>query len=269
MRKYKNLSQAEGKVYLLGGLHNLIHMTGVAGAIFTGLLTALAVVFPASTVVFSMDVNLLVPAYAGALVALLFYFREILSREPVMALRGFSPAQLKYAILATALTLVLGFLPRATAGAEKLAIAGAVIALLPALVYGFKPLEGIRKIFEEEPTPADALSVGLAQALAVLFSLPRGGTSALALVLSGYDAKRILKFSLQAAPAYLVVEIIRAGQCQPKPKWLGPVSFASSFFVTFLILWILFRLTERLENRTFLAFYGTVGALLYLMGVLI
>ncbi len=244
-------------------------MLGFIIALLTGLLTALIVLFPASAVVFSMDVNLLVPAYAGALVALLFYFRELLSKEPIMALKGFSPAQLRYAILATTLTLVLGFLPRLSGGKVELAIAGIIVALLPAIAYGFKPLEGLRKTFEEEPTPVDAVSVGIAQALAILFSLPRGGMSALALALSGYDAKRILRFSLQVAPAYLVVEIIRAGQCQPRPKWLGPLTFTSSFFVTFLLVWLLFKLTERLESRTFLAFYGVVGVILYLMGVLI
>jgi len=39
--------------------------------------------------------------------------------------------------------------------------------------------------------------------------------------------------------------------------------------VTFLLVWVLFKLTERLESRTFLAFYGLVGVILYLMGVLI
>ncbi len=243
-------------------------MIGFTTALLTGLLTALIVVFPASTVVFSMDANLLVPAYAGALVALLFYFRELLSREPIMVLKGFNSAQLKYVILTTALTLVLGFFPGPSLWKAELVITGVVVTILPTIAYGFKPLEGLRKTFEEEPTPVDAVSVGIAQALAILFSLPRGGMSALALALSGYDAKKILTFSLQAAPAYLVVEIIRAGRCQPKPKWLGPITLTVSFFMTSLLIWILFKLTERLESRSFLTFYSIVGAILYMMGVL-
>ncbi|AJC71936.1 UDP kinase [Thermococcus guaymasensis DSM 11113] len=238
-------------------------------AVISSFLVLLAAIFPSSPVVFSIDPNLVVPAYSGVLVALLLYFRDIISRESVMAIKGFETAQLRYVTLASVLTIVLGFLPRVQVETRISVITGIAFAVLPAIAYGFKPLEGLRETFENEPTPVDALSVGIAQALAILFGLPRGGLSALALVLSGYDAKKILKFSLQVAPAYLVVEIIRAGQCQPRPKWLGPLTFTFSFFVTFLLVWVLFKLTERLESRTFLVFYGLVGVILYLMGVLI
>ncbi len=236
-------------------------------AVISTFLVVLIAIFPSSPVVFSIDPNLIVPAYSGVLVTLLLYFRDVISREPIMAIKGFKPAQLRYVTLASALTIVLGFLPRVQVERRIAVIAGIALAVLPAIAYGFKPLEGLRKTFEDEPTLVDALSVGVAQALAMLLGLPRGGTSALALEFAGYDAKRILRFSLQVAPAYLVVEIIRAGQCQLTPKWLGPLAFALSFFFAKFLLWMLFKLVERIGSRTFLALYGLVGAVLYLMGV--
>lgn len=238
--------------------------------ILSGILAAVVVMFPTSTrVVLYRPTDLLVPSYAGVIVAILFYFRDVVSREPVLAIKGYPWPQLKYLTLTTALTLTIGLLlPELSLSPTAIATVGIIIALSLPLAQRYPFLYRLRASFEEEPTPLDAITTGLAQVVSVLFFLPRSGLVALSLAFSGYDAKRILRFSLEAAPAYALVQVLKLGQCQFIPKWIGPVAFASGFFSTLLLTWTLFKLTESLETRWFLAFYGVIGALIQILGVL-
>lgn len=239
-------------------------------AMLSGISSAVVVLFPISTcVVLYRPTEILIPSYAGVMVALLLYFRDVISEEPILAIKGYSWPQLKYLILTTAVTLMLSlFLPGPFSSSTAVATIGIIIALSLPMARRYSFLYRLRASFEEEPTPVDALTVGLAQVVSALFFLPRSGLVALSLASSRYDAKKILRFSLEVTPVYVLVQILKLGQCQFTSKWIGPAAFASAFFATSLLTWVLFKLTESLETRWFLALYGGIGALIQIWGVL-
>ncbi len=91
---------------------------GIADALLSGILAALTSWLPMSPPEGSFGrlidgvisyTAFLVPAYAGIMFSVLYRYRERLSKEPLMALRGGAEtSELQYFVLGFLLTLLLG-----------------------------------------------------------------------------------------------------------------------------------------------------------------
>jgi len=252
-----------------------------AEALLSGLIVALTSWLPLSpegTAVSSLVggyQSFLVPAYLGVTFAVLFRFRDRLSRLLLEAARGVYEAELKYIFFATLFTIMIGlpvsgFSPRVSAGASAAlnALVGAAIVLLGLLNPKRNPLRELDRKLPEQPSILDSLSGGILQGLALLGPLTRTGAVTLGLLLPGHSAKKALQWGFMVAPAYLVLRLIQLGGWRSSdPAWVSFTAFASAFFASLVLMRFLEGMAER-NGRSFLILFGSIAVLAYALEVM-
>jgi len=105
----------------------------------------------------------------------------------------------------------------------------------------------------QTPSPASALGIGLAQALAILPGISRSGSTVAAGSALGIDAVKVAEFSfLMSVPAILGAGLLQAGEIGAAADSGGTVALAAGF-ATALIAGVaaIHLFVKMLERRTF------------------
>jgi len=216
----------------------------------------------------------LVPAYMGTTFAVLFYFRDELSRLFMEVLRGVYRAELKYLLFATVFTALIGIpaskFSHLIIGEDSTlinALIGALIVLTALASPKGNPLRELDRKLPEQPSIVDALSAGILQGLALLGQLTRTGAVTLGLTLPGHSARKVLEWGFLVAPAYFVLRLLQLGNWEPRDQTLSFIAFTSAFFTSLLMLSLLPKLANGREKLFWVAF-GLIPILVYALEVI-
>lgn len=250
---------------------------GIADALLSGILAALTSWLPMSPEgsfgrlidgVISYTA-FLVPAYAGIMFSVLYRYRERLSKEPLMALRGAETSELQYFVLGFLLTLLLG-LPLAkplTAHNAAFDVFNLILAFLITFFGltwpGLTVLKGAEDRIPSKPSFLDAVLAGVFQSFSSTGGASRTGLVTLALVLPGHKAENVLEWGFLIAPAYHLIRLLYLGAYEGDTL-LGFITAVTAFFVSLGIMEVLVRTAQHLGTRRFLTLFGLIGVLLNL-----
>lgn len=223
----------------------------------------------------------LVPAYLGVTFAVLFYFKEKIALGSQNALRGRFDSEIKYFAYASIFTILLGYpLVRLTGleGSRLADLVNSLLGLLFILAGLFLPrFRSVAQGFEDkmreersEPTLLDSIISGILQGVSLLGGLSRSGFIILGLTLTGIDVKKALELSFLIAPAYFIMRLASMEGWNPSlPVSLLFTSFLAAFVASLITMKGLIKLSCVLGDKTFLAVFGLIGILIYLMGVVL
>ncbi|WP_050003191.1 undecaprenyl-diphosphate phosphatase [Thermococcus eurythermalis] len=251
-------------------------------ALLSGLIFALTSWFPLSpegdvaSVLVGNYQSFLVPAYLGVTFAVFFHYREKFSRLLIEAMKGIYEAELKYVFFATLFTALIG-LPlskfswglSAKISSAVNALIGALIVLLSLATPRRNPIRELDGKLSEEPSILDSLSAGVLQGVALLGPLTRTGAITLALLLPGYSARKALQWSFMVAPAYFILRLLQFGSWEPEgPVWIPFTAFASAFFVSLVLIYLLESLAEK-RARLALTAFGIVPIIVFALEVIV
>ena len=215
----------------------------------------------------------------GTTLAVVLYFWRELVHIAVAWLRGLVDREVRssleyrmgwYLILATVPIGVLGYLfrNRIETGARNLwVLAVALIAM--ALVLLVAELRGSRSRDEEELNRTDAITVGAAQALALVPGVSRSGSTIAAGLFRGLDRVAAARFSfLLSIPAVVASGLFEARKIgDPNAPGMGVTIVATLIaFVVGLasIAWLL-RYVARHSTFVFIGYRIALGALLLVL----
>jgi undecaprenyl-diphosphatase len=215
----------------------------------------------------------------GTTLAVVLYFWRELVHIAVAWLRGLVDREVRgslesrmgwYLILATVPVGVLGFLFRNSieTGARNLWVL-AVALIVMALVLLVAELRGSRSRDEEELNRTDAITVGTAQALALVPGVSRSGSTIAAGLFRGLDRVAAARFSfLLSIPAVVASGLFEARKIgDPNAPGMGVTIVATLIaFVVGLasIAWLL-RYIARHSTFIFIGYRIALGALLLVL----
>ncbi|MBP1912757.1 undecaprenyl-diphosphate phosphatase [Thermococcus stetteri] len=256
-------------------------LQGIAEALLSGILAALLSWLPTSpegTLASHLDklisyTAFLVPSYAGIMFSVLYRYRERLSKESLMAIRGVQESELQYFILGFFLTLLMGF-PLARLlndDGEVFDVFNLILAVIITLFGLTWPRLAIMRRTESKiptrPSFLDAVLGGLFQGFSCSGEASRTGLVTLALLLPGHKSENVLEWGFLIAPAYHLTRLLYLGAYSGNTL-LGFISAVTAFFVSLVVMEALVRTAHRLGTEKFLTLFGLIGLLLNL-GVLI
>lgn len=258
----------------------------------SGLVVALSSWFPISPEGYSIMkllgvitpayLDYLVPAYLGVAFAPLFYFWRRLSLGSQRALTGTLNSDMRYLLYATVFTILIGY-PLLTSLKDFTgstftdlinAIAGLLILLLALSLDRFRPV--LRKTRErmgeekDDATILDSIISGLLQGISVVNGFSRSGFVFLGLIATGLPSKRALELSFLIAPVYFIVKLaFVSGWVPALPVSLLFTAFLTAFVTSILTMEGLLRVVDALGDRTFIAVFGLIPVIVYLLEVIL
>ena len=215
----------------------------------------------------------------GTTLAVVLYFWRELVHIAVAWLRGLFDAEVRYTlesrmgwylILATIPVGVLGFLfkDQVETGARNLWVL-AVALIVMALVLLVAELRGSRTRDEEELNRTDAITVGSAQALALIPGVSRSGSTIAAGLFRGLDRVAAARFSfLLSIPAVVASGLFEArkiGNANAPGMGVTIVATLIAFVVGLASIAWLLRYIARHSTFLFIGYRIALGALLLVL----
>ncbi|WP_054841548.1 undecaprenyl-diphosphate phosphatase [Thermococcus peptonophilus] len=183
---------------------------GIADALLSGILVALTSWLPPLSPEGSFGhlidgmisyTAFLVPAYAGIMFSVLYRYKERLSKEPLMVLRGVETSELQYFVVGVLLTLMLGLPPLAKLLEAHNTVLDVFNLILAVLITFFgltwprlTILKGAESKIPSKPSFLDAVLAGVFQSFSSTGGVSRAGLAILALILPGHEAENVLEW---------------------------------------------------------------------------
>ncbi len=219
-----------------------------------------------------------IPAYLGALMAVLYHFRDEISEGSRRLLFRDVRTEIRFLFYSAMFTLLVGFVLYAGLGARLppvLAdVANAVIGLFIVFCAFAGPIIGninVRmKGHPDDPSLMDAIVSGIAQGFAAVGGLSRPALTVGSLLAGGVRARRALELSFMMAPIFMTLRLIFVrGESTTLPMPVAFSAFLMAFVVSLALMNGLLMAAEKLGDRKFALMFGGTAVLVCILGVII